>query len=86
MSGWDTKPQVRYGGEDYMAREYRLEKAEYAQKEAYKKLSLWQKFKRKTYDIAFKIWTFVVLFYFWLGLITIPTTLAILFFILWLRK
>ncbi len=83
--GWRREPQKRYGGEDYMAKKQRLYNEEQYAKRAYAKLSLWKKFKHHAYEIAFKVWTVVVM-YWWFSIITVPCTLAIIFFILWLRK
>ncbi len=42
---WYKKPEKKYGGEDYMAKQQRLQKAENHRKEVYKKMSIWKKFK-----------------------------------------
>ena len=83
--GWNREPEKRYGGEPPMAKEQRLYNEEQYAKRAYKELSLWKKCKHHASEIAFKIWTVVVL-YWWHSIITVPITAAIIFFILWIRK
>ena len=82
---WKRSETKRYGGEDYMAKKQRLDREEQYAKKVYKKLSLWKKIKHIASEIAFKIWTVVVM-YWWFSIITVPITAAIIFFILWIRK
>ena len=43
MSRWERKPQIRYGGEDPYAREYRLQKAKLEKSYAKKHVGFWKR-------------------------------------------